>query len=187
MKTQILKIALIALTAVVSVNGKECDFSLEFVPKNDFKHGAFYLSTKDCKRHNGSTFSAKNTHAYGVYFGEWRRITHGKKDYAPTKLRVRVSNHCYFLEKGGENGFKRSDWRKIDDDTIEINRYEYYAKGADIGVSDFSDIKDRKKAWNVFDMPLNCAEEPQREEWTILQKVDGRWQVTAKQRFIINP
>jgi len=157
----------------------------------DFKHGAYWVEKGSCKRHHSNVIPASKAYRYGVYYGSWDEITKGKIEYADTRTVVEVSNRCYFIGKfDGKSGLKRSEWKRISENKVElhIGNYAYKGDESDLG-DDYNpmSIEDHKKAWNIFDSPLNCSEVPQREEWTVYQKINGKWKVVGREKFIINP
>ncbi len=164
----------------------------DFVIKgHDFKHGAYWVEKGNCKRHYSNIIPASKAYRYGVYYGTWRDITKGKTEYTDTKTVVEVSNRCYFTGKfDGTGGLKRSEWKRIGDNKVELHIGNYSYKGDENELGDDyhpSSAEEHKKAWNIFNSPLNCSEVPQHEKWTVYQKIDGKWQITARQTFIINP
>ena len=164
----------------------------DFIPKGkDFKHGAYWVEKGNCKRHYSNIIPVGKAYRYGVYYGTWEDITKGKVDYADTKTVVEVSNRCYFISKfNGKTGLKRNEWKRIGDNKVELYIGDYVYKGDENEFGDDynpTDINQHRKSWNIFNSPLNCSEVPQREKWTVYQKINGRWQITARQTFIINP
>jgi len=162
------------------VFSKDC--SLIIYPKDgsDFKHGAYWQDKNTCERHYQTTVPSKQARGMGIYNGLWSKITNNKTDYADTKLTIKRSNKCFFLDK--VNGWKRSEWKVVGDNTVELHIGEFSDKGAELGLNGTNSKKD---AWNVFNSPLNCSETPSKEEWTVHQKINGRWIKTAHAKFYI--
>ena len=173
---------------------QEKDCSLIFYPKDgsDFKHGARWQDKNTCKWHYGTIVPTGRAREYGIYNGLWSRIKKGMQ-YADTRLIIKRSNKCYFLpkeEKPGDGNFKRSEWKVVGPNTVEIHMGLYSGKGFSMWLDDDlgkSDYEEHKNMWNVFNSPLDCSDVPSREEWTIKQKVNGRWIVTGRATFDLEP
>jgi len=170
---------------------KDCSLTFYPLDGSDFKHGARWQDKYTCEWHYSNVVPMSKTRTYGIYNGLWSRINKNT-EYADTRIRIKRSNRCYFIDKEkvkGDGGFKRNEWKVIGDDTVELHMGLYAYKGGELDIPDEnrSNYEVHKDAWNVFDRPLNCSDVPSREEWTVYQKVNGRWQITARQTFVINP
>jgi hypothetical protein len=182
---KVLKIGLIAALAIVGVNGEEpeCPHGIKGYERIN---GAYWVD-KDCTAHNSTTISKKKAKEYGIFYWDWQIKTKGKIDYVKTKIEIKRSNRCFYLKKG-KNGWSRKEWKRKSDDTVEISMGDYCCKGAELTLIEAKDKEDLKKNyWNVFDMPLNCSEAPSFEWWTVKQKINGKWKVVGREKFIINP
>jgi len=160
---------------------KNCNMVFYPLDGSDLKHGAYWQDKYTCERHYGTVIPSKKARQIGIYNGLWSRITKNKTEYADTKLTIKRSNKCFFLEKG-KNGWRRNEWKATGDRTVELHIGLFSDKGAEMGLSGTQKNKD---AWNVFNSPLNCSETPSSEEWTVHQKLNGRWIETGHAKFYI--
>lgn len=171
---------------------KDCSLIVYPMDGSDFRHGAYWQDEKTCKWHYETIVPTSRARGYGIYNGWWMRIKKGM-EYADTKIIIKRSNKCYFLpkeEKPGDGGFKRSEWKVVGPNTVEIHMGLCSDKGDYMGLDGDhkkSDYEEHKGMWNVFDSPLDCSAIPSREEWTIKQKVNGRWVVTGRATFYLEP
>lgn len=172
---------------------KDCSLIVYPLDGSDFRHGAYWQDEKTCKWHYETIVPTSRARGYGIYNGSWMRIKKGM-EYADTKLIIKRSNKCYFLpkeEKPGDGNFKRSEWKVVGPNTVEIHFGLYADKGVFLGLGaddpKKSDYEEHKDMWNVFDSPLDCSDVPSREEWTVKQKVGGRWVVTGRATFYLEP
>ena len=153
MKTQILKIALIALVAVVGVNGEVKTF---WTDKNGKKH---YTNNVDKKT------------VRSMYVED---LGNTRKDYVDTKIIIRQSWNCLCLS----DDFTKSDYKVIGDRKAEISLGKTIGYGASLGY--FND-KETCKLPVLGDR--DCSDNGLREEWTVKQKVKGRWITVGKGWF----
>ncbi len=165
-----------------------CNLVVRPMDGSDFKHGAYWQDKDTCERHYSTIVPSKKALGMGIYNGSWARINKSSdvdKIYADTKLTIKRSNKCFFLGKEivkNDGGLKRNKWKVVGDRTVELHTGLYLDKG------EFLLLKgtdSKKEAWNVFNSPLNCSETPSSEEWTVHQKVNGRWVQTGHAKFYI--
>lgn len=163
---------------------KDCSLTVYPIDGSDLKHGAYWQDKKTCERHYSTIVPSKKALSMGIYNGLWSRINKSDKTdkmYMDTKLTIKRSNKCFFLQKT-KDGWKRNEWKIIGERTVELYMGLFSDKGAEL---DLNGTDANKDAWNVFNSPLNCSETPSGEEWTVHQKVNGSWIETAHAKFYI--
>jgi len=173
----------LVLAVTIEAAGGKCD-----VMPLPAKNGPVWLD-KNCTFHYGNIVPSSKAVRYEVYYGDWGLLTNQKVEYRETRLRIRRSNRCFFLKKGGDDGWKKSDIKVLSDDEVEIKMRGYCCKGCDMSFSEKEPTIEELKRdyWNVFDMPFTCSQAPSVEWWTVYQKFGNMWKVVAKQKFYIEP
>jgi hypothetical protein len=143
--TKFLKIGLIAALAVVAVNGET---KLFWIDKSGEKHFSHIVDR--------STVEA-------MAIEDIKNIPNSLID---TKIIIRQSWNCLCLS----DDFTKNDYRVIGDRTAEIKMGKYPGYGVTLGYSI------HKKSCKIPVLgDKDCSDAGLREEWTVKQKVKGKW------------